>query len=41
MVTIENFLTWKAGFEKDMSDLKKRILQREEELAGKNKLTGN
>ncbi|XP_012680049.1 RWD domain-containing protein 1 [Clupea harengus] len=40
VVTIENFLTWKAGFEKDMSDLKKRILQREEELAGKNKLTG-
>jgi len=39
VVTIENFLTWKAGFEKDMIELKKRK-QKEEEQAGKSKLTG-
>ncbi|KAL2084841.1 hypothetical protein ACEWY4_020359 [Coilia grayii] len=39
VVTIENFLSWKANFERDMSELKKRKLK-EEEQAGKNKLTG-
>lgn len=39
VVTIENFLSWKANFEQDMSELKKRKLK-EEEQAGKNKLTG-
>ncbi|XP_062843797.1 RWD domain-containing protein 1 [Trichomycterus rosablanca] len=39
VVTIENFLVWKAQFERDMNELK-RTKQKEEEQAGKNKLTG-
>ncbi|XP_076004595.1 RWD domain-containing protein 1 [Genypterus blacodes] len=39
VVTIENFLTWKATFELDMADLRRKR-QKEEEQAGKTKLTG-
>lgn len=39
VVTIENFLAWKATFEQEMSEIKKKR-QKEEEQAGKNKLTG-
>ncbi|KAG5271205.1 hypothetical protein AALO_G00177080 [Alosa alosa] len=39
VVTIENFLSWKAGFEQDMAEIRKKR-QKEEEQAGKNKLTG-
>ncbi len=39
MVTIENFLSWKAKFEQEMVELKKKT-QKEEEQAGKGKLTG-
>lgn len=39
VVTIENFLAWKATFEQEMSELKKKR-QKEEEQSGKNKLTG-
>ncbi|KAF7642271.1 hypothetical protein LDENG_00261110 [Lucifuga dentata] len=39
VVTIENFLAWKAQFELDMANLKRKR-QKEEEQAGKPKLTG-
>lgn len=39
VVTIENFLSWKANFERDMNELKKKKLK-EEESSGKGKLTG-
>ncbi|XP_062394215.1 RWD domain-containing protein 1 [Sardina pilchardus] len=39
VVTIENFLSWKAGFEQDMAEIRKKR-QKEEEQTGKNKLTG-
>ncbi|KAG7463355.1 RWD domain-containing protein 1 [Solea senegalensis] len=39
VVTIENFLAWKATFEMEMSELRKKK-QKEEEQAGKTKLTG-
>lgn len=39
VVTIETFLSWKAGFEREMTELKKKK-QKEEEQSGKNKLTG-
>lgn len=39
VVTIENFLAWKATFEQEMSEIKKKR-QKEEEQSGKNKLTG-
>lgn len=39
VVTIENFLAWKARFEQEMSELKKKR-QKEEEQSGKTKLTG-
>lgn len=39
MVTIENFLAWKANFELDMAELRRKKLK-EEEQAGKPKLTG-
>ncbi|XP_071997834.1 RWD domain-containing protein 1 [Engystomops pustulosus] len=38
-VTIENFLNWKAKFDAEMSEVKKKR-QKEEEQAGKIKLTG-
>lgn len=39
VVTIENFLAWKAKFELEMFELKRKK-QKEEEQAGKGKLTG-
>ncbi|KAM6967446.1 RWD domain-containing protein 1 [Aplochiton taeniatus] len=39
VVTIENFLAWKAEFELEMSELKSKR-QKEEEQGGKGKLTG-
>ncbi|XP_020779347.1 RWD domain-containing protein 1 [Boleophthalmus pectinirostris] len=39
VVTIENFLAWKAKFELEMTEIRKKR-QKEEEQAGKNKLTG-
>lgn len=39
VVTIENFLAWKAKFELEMSELRRKR-QKEEEQAGKPKLTG-
>jgi len=39
VVTIENFLAWKAKFELEMFELKRKK-QKEEEQSGKNKLTG-
>ncbi|XP_016378879.1 RWD domain-containing protein 1 [Sinocyclocheilus rhinocerous] len=39
VVTIENFLSWKARFEQEMAELKKKR-QKEEEQSGKGKLTG-
>ncbi|KAG1948056.1 RWD domain-containing protein 1 [Pimephales promelas] len=39
VVTIENFLSWKAKFEQEMMELKSKR-QKEEEQAGKAKLTG-
>ncbi|KAJ8290910.1 hypothetical protein GJAV_G00019100 [Gymnothorax javanicus] len=39
IVTIENFLTWKATFEMEMAELKRKR-QKEEEQSGKTKLTG-
>ncbi|XP_031724411.1 RWD domain-containing protein 1 [Anarrhichthys ocellatus] len=39
VVTIENFLTWKAKFELEMFELRSKI-QKEEEQGGKLKLTG-
>lgn len=39
MVTIENFLSWKAKFELEMAELRRKR-QKEEEQAGKPKLTG-
>ncbi|KAK7157931.1 hypothetical protein R3I93_009203 [Phoxinus phoxinus] len=39
VVTIENFLSWKAKFEEEMTELKSKR-QKEEEQAGKTKLTG-
>ncbi|XP_069028076.1 RWD domain-containing protein 1 [Embiotoca jacksoni] len=39
VVTIENFLAWKANFEIDMDELRRKR-QKEEEQAGKHKLTG-
>lgn len=39
MVTIENFLAWKAAFDLEMSELRKKK-QKEEEQGGKGKLTG-
>lgn len=39
MVTIENFLAWKAKFELEMAELRRKR-QKEEEQAGKPKLTG-
>ncbi|XP_052474244.1 RWD domain-containing protein 1 isoform X2 [Carassius gibelio] len=39
VVTIENFLSWKAKFEQEMAELKKKG-QKEEEQSGKVKLTG-
>ncbi|XP_068590737.1 RWD domain-containing protein 1 [Cebidichthys violaceus] len=39
VVTIENFLTWKAKFELEMSELRSKR-QKEEEQGGKLKLTG-
>lgn len=39
VVTIENFLAWKAKFELEMAELRRKR-QKEEEQAGKPKLTG-
>ncbi|XP_056332221.1 RWD domain-containing protein 1 [Danio aesculapii] len=39
VVTIETFLSWKAKFEAEMTELKKKR-QKEEEQSGKKKLTG-
>uniref|UniRef100_A0A8C9RNL6 RWD domain-containing protein 1 n=1 Tax=Scleropages formosus TaxID=113540 RepID=A0A8C9RNL6_SCLFO len=39
VVTIENFLSWKAKFEQEMAEIKRKK-QKEEEQSGKNKLTG-
>ncbi|KAF4076918.1 hypothetical protein AMELA_G00220550 [Ameiurus melas] len=39
VVTIENFLAWKARFEREMAELKSKK-QKEDEQTGKNKLTG-
>ncbi|XP_026150168.1 RWD domain-containing protein 1 isoform X2 [Mastacembelus armatus] len=39
VVTIENFLVWKAKFELEMAELRRKR-QKEEEQAGKPKLTG-
>ncbi|XP_068616206.1 RWD domain-containing protein 1 [Brachionichthys hirsutus] len=39
VVTIENFLLWKAAFELEMAELRKKT-QKEEDQAGKHKLTG-
>ncbi|XP_071777406.1 RWD domain-containing protein 1 [Centroberyx gerrardi] len=39
VVTIENFLAWKATFELDMAEIRRKR-QKEEEQAGKTKLTG-
>lgn len=39
VVTIENFLAWKAEFELEMSEIKRKR-QKEEEQGGKGKLTG-
>ncbi|TRY55119.1 hypothetical protein DNTS_033228 [Danionella cerebrum] len=39
VVTIENFLSWKAKFEEEMMDLKRKKIK-EEEQSGKKKLTG-
>ncbi|XP_029929366.1 RWD domain-containing protein 1 [Myripristis murdjan] len=39
VVTIENFLAWKAKFELEMAELRRKK-QKEEEQAGKHKLTG-
>ncbi|XP_067305705.1 RWD domain-containing protein 1 [Pseudorasbora parva] len=39
VVTIENFLSWKAKFDQEMIELKSKR-QKEEEQAGKGKLTG-
>lgn len=39
VVTIQNFLTWKAKFELEMSELRRKD-QKEEEQGGKIKLTG-
>lgn len=39
VVTIENFLAWKAAFDLEMSELRKKK-QKEEEQGGKAKLTG-
>lgn len=39
VVTIENFLAWKVKFDLDVAELKRKKL-REEEQAGKPKLTG-
>ncbi|KAJ8354038.1 hypothetical protein SKAU_G00216050 [Synaphobranchus kaupii] len=39
LVTIENFLSWKAKFEQDMAELRTKR-QKEEEQSGKTKLTG-
>uniref|UniRef100_A0A803JCJ3 RWD domain-containing 1 n=1 Tax=Xenopus tropicalis TaxID=8364 RepID=A0A803JCJ3_XENTR len=38
-VTIENFLSWKAKFDAEVCEMKKKR-QKEEEQSGKNKLTG-
>ncbi|CAH2252094.1 RWD domain-containing 1 [Pelobates cultripes] len=38
-VTIENFLSWKAKFEADLAEIRRKR-QKEEEQSGKNKLTG-
>ncbi|XP_068179599.1 RWD domain-containing protein 1 isoform X2 [Antennarius striatus] len=39
VVTIENFLAWKANFEQEMTELRKKK-QKEEDQTGKSKLTG-
>uniref|UniRef100_A0A4W4F969 RWD domain-containing protein 1 n=1 Tax=Electrophorus electricus TaxID=8005 RepID=A0A4W4F969_ELEEL len=39
VVTIESFLSWKAQFEREMVELKRKK-QKEDEQSGKNKLTG-
>ncbi|XP_043919421.1 RWD domain-containing protein 1 [Protopterus annectens] len=39
VVTIENFLSWKATFDVEMNEIRKKK-QKEEEQMGKNKLTG-
>lgn len=39
MVTIENFLAWKATFDLEMNELRRRR-QKEEEQGSKGKLTG-
>ncbi len=39
VVTIENFVSWKAKFDQEMAELNKKR-QKEEEQAGKGKLTG-
>lgn len=39
VVTIENFLLWKASFDQDMAELNSKK-QKDEELSGKLKLTG-
>ena len=39
VVTIENFLAWKAQFELEMAEVRRKR-QKEEEQAGKTKLTG-
>lgn len=39
VVTIENFLAWKATFDLEMSELRRKK-QKEEEQGGKAKLTG-
>lgn len=38
-VTIENFLSWKAKFDAELLEIKKKRMK-EEEQAGKNKLSG-
>ncbi|KAL0984943.1 hypothetical protein UPYG_G00150800 [Umbra pygmaea] len=41
VVTIENFLSWKAKFDLEMAELKRKRMKEEEQLhSGKNKLTG-
>lgn len=38
-VTIENFLNWKAKFDAELLEIKRKKMK-EEEQAGKNKLSG-
>ncbi|XP_028638515.1 RWD domain-containing protein 1-like isoform X2 [Grammomys surdaster] len=40
LLTIENFLSWKTKFDAELQEIKKKQMK-EEEQAGKNKLSGN